>query len=219
MRFRFSDSLGNLGLSSEIDRWDDADLMSRLWNRDPTVWFDPPVDELSNRLGWLDLPVTARDDLPMIRSIADQAVAAHVHDVVLCGMGGSSLAPEVFTSSLQRAAHHPTVSVLDTTHPDAVVGLSQQLDLASTWFIISSKSGGTLETRSFMEFFWEAVQQQSDTPGEQFIAITDPGSDLATTATERAFRTVFLADPNVGGRYSALTHFGLVPAAMAGVRC
>ena len=217
MKFRFSNSLENLGLKPEIDRWNDADLMQRLWDLDPTVWFDPPVDEVSDRLGWLNLPVTTLDDLDAIRAIADQAVAADVHDVVLCGMGGSSLAPEVFSSSMPRASGHPKVRILDTTHPDAIADLSHRLDHAATWFIVSSKSGGTLETRSFMEYFWEKVRQQSSTPGDQFIAITDPGSSLAATATQRDFRAVFLADPTVGGRYSALSHFGLVPAAIGGV--
>lgn len=216
MRIVLAGSLRDLGIADQIRRWADADLMKRLWSRDPTVWAAEPADEITNRLGWLNLPESSTQHIAEIEKLAAEARTSDITHVVLCGMGGSSLAPEVFAGSLPTAEGCPDLIVLDSTHPDAVNGVADRIDLTSTWFIIASKSGGTLETRSFMEFFWESVTRVSDSPGAQFIAITDPGSELATIGRSRDFRAVFLADPDVGGRYSALTHFGLVPAALIG---
>lgn len=216
MRIEFAGSLADLGIESEVSRWSESDLITRMWARDRSVWFDQPTEEITDRLGWLDLPQTSRADLESIAGLSETALADGVRTVVLCGMGGSSLAPEVFAASLPVPSGCPQLIVLDSTHPDAVAAVSGRIDLSSTWFIISSKSGGTLETRSFMEYFWAQTSAQSDRPGDRFIAITDPGSSLEAVAVERDFRAVFLANPDVGGRYSALTHFGLVPASLIG---
>lgn len=191
-------------------------IIERIWKRDATVWTDPVEPEITNRLGWLNLSETSRPLLPTIEALADAALVEGITDVVLCGMGGSSLAPEVFASSIPHADGYPSLTVLDTTHPDAVASVTNGLTLNSTWFVISSKSGGTLETMSLFEHFWAAVAQTSPNPGRQFIAVTDPGSSLAELADARDFRATVLADPNVGGRYSALTAFGLVPAGLTG---
>ena len=132
-------------------------------------------------------------------------------------MGGSSLAPEVFQATFGNAAGYPRLLVLDSTHPAAVLSVADSVDLGSTLFIVSSKSGGTLETLSFFRYFWARVSELHDDPGRQFVAVTDPGSFLERLATERGFRRIFSAPPDVGGRYSALTEFGLVPAAAIGV--
>jgi glucose-6-phosphate isomerase len=185
----------------------DAELVERIWARDASVWAG--ADE-AQWLGWLDEPVRMRERVGEIVDLRDG-----MHDdgvdsvVVLLGMGGSSLAPEVFRRTFGDHAFH----VLDTTHPSAVARLRDRLPLDETFFIVSSKSGGTIETRSHADFFWEAVGGN----GRQFAAITDPGSELEALARERGFRAVFHGEPTIGGRYSALSVFGLVPALLMGV--
>ena len=201
-------------VDERLDRWTEADFAVRFWDRDPTLWFDPPREEISNRLGWL-CPGCG-EGLDSINSFAAQAKAEGVTDVVLMGMGGSSLAPEVF-SSVFRHADGPRLTVLDSTHPAAVAGVADEIDPSTTLFIVASKSGTTLETMSFFRFFWERTSAAVDAPGNRFIAITDPDSELARLGADREFRAVFLAPPDVGGRFSALIDFGLVPAALIGV--
>jgi transaldolase/glucose-6-phosphate isomerase len=197
-------------------RWERDDLMARLWRKDPTVWFDPPRPEIDDRLGWLDLPASSRALVPRLAQLASQARAEGVTDVVLCGMGGSSLAPEVFARTLPVPDGYPRLTVIDTTHPDAVGAVTERTDPTTTWYLVSSKSGGTLETMSLFRHFWARAGASVADPGSHFLAITDPGSSLEQLAHERGFREVVLADPNVGGRYSALSAFGLVPAALIG---
>jgi transaldolase/glucose-6-phosphate isomerase len=182
-----------------------SELVERIWERDPTVWTGH--DE-AKWLGWLDEPLRMRQRVGELVEFAAGA-AADVGDVVLLGMGGSSLAPEV----LRRAFGHDRFHVLDTTHPRAIRRLADSLDLERTLFVAASKSGTTLETRSHLEFFWERAGKRS----RQFAAITDPGSELEQLAHERKFRGVFAGEPSIGGRYSALSAFGLVPAALMGV--
>ncbi len=215
MKIVLAESLADLGSTEHITRWSEDNLMARLWAKDPTVWFDEPTAEIVDRLGWLDLPESSARHIPELSDLA-QAARDDVHHIVLCGMGGSSLAPEVFAATLPSQSGSPELIVIDSTHPDSVARVAARIDIETTWFIIASKSGGTLETRSLMEFFWARASLVTEAPGEHFIAITDPGSELAELAHARGFRAVFLADPDVGGRYSALTHFGLVPAALIG---
>ena len=203
-------------IDTTLARWDSAGLMARLWSKDPTVWFDPPQPEIDDRLGWLDLPTSSRALAPTLSHLASQALAEGVTDVVLCGMGGSSLAPEVFARTLPVPDGHPTLTVIDTTHPDAVAAVTERTDPTTTWYLVSSKSGGTLETMSLFRHFWATARATVEDPGSHFLAITDPGSSLEQLAHERGFREVVLADPHVGGRYSALSAFGLVPAALIG---
>ncbi|MDQ3995236.1 MAG: glucose-6-phosphate isomerase [Actinomycetota bacterium] len=184
---------------------DTAELVERIWARDATLWTG--ADE--NRwLGWLDEPSRMQERIPELESFADSVRADGITDVVLAGMGGSSLAPEVLRRTLGSERFH----VLDTTHPDAVRALAQRLDFARTLFLIASKSGTTLETRCHMEYFWET----SGGRGDAFVAITDPGSALESEARERGFRAVWSGEPTIGGRYSALSVFGMVPAALMG---
>jgi transaldolase/glucose-6-phosphate isomerase len=180
------------------------ELVERVWARDPTLWTGK--DE-ARWLGWLDEPRRRREDIDLLLTLADD-VEGQFDDIVLLGMGGSSLAPEV----LRRAFGGDRMHVLDTTHPRAVRSLADGLDLARTLFISSSKSGTTLETRSQTDYFWRKVPR-----GEQWVTITDPGSPLEELALERDFRAIFPGEPTIGGRYSALSPFGLVPAALLGV--
>jgi transaldolase/glucose-6-phosphate isomerase len=182
-----------------------AELVERLWARDSTLW----TGRDENRwLGWLDEPLRMRQRVAELEAFASGTVG-QFDAVVLLGMGGSSLAPEV----LRRTFESDHLQVLDTTHPAAVRRASESLDPARTLFLVSSKSGSTLETRCHLDFFWE----WSGGRAEAFGAITDPGSELEALARERGFRAVFAGEPTIGGRYSALSVFGMVPAALIGV--
>ena len=181
-----------------------SELTARIWERDATAWTGK--DE-AQWFGWLDEPLRMEEQLDAIKRLADTWSGA-VDDIVLCGMGGSSLAPEV----LRRLFDVRNFHVLDTTHPAAIRALESGLDLDRTAFVASSKSGTTLETRSHLEYFWEKTKRP-----ERFAAVTDPGSDLEHTARERGFAGVFNGEPTIGGRYSALSPFGIVPAVLMGI--
>ena len=185
-----------------------AELVERIWERDSTVWTG---NGESQWLGWLDEPMHARERLADYRATAERALDG-VDDVVLLGMGGSSLAPEVLRRTFAIERFH----VLDTTHPAAVRALAEATDPARTLVVAASKSGGTIETRSQLELLWERA---AGVPGRgrRFLAITDPGSDLDRLARERDFAGVVYGEPTIGGRYSALSPFGLVPAALMGI--
>lgn len=204
-------------VDARLAEWRAAGLGRRLWAKDPTVWFEEPVAEIADRLGWLDLPGAMAGQIEGIERFADQVCAEGTRHVVLLGMGGSSLAPEVFAAALGGGAHYPELIVLDSTHPKAVLDVERRIDIARTLFLVSSKSGTTLETLSLFRTFWQRAGQSGSGPGRRFAAITDAGSPLADLAAGRGFRNTFLAPPDVGGRYSALSVFGLVPAALAGM--
>ncbi|PSQ90155.1 MAG: phosphoheptose isomerase, partial [Bacteroidetes bacterium QH_2_63_10] len=199
-----------------LQTWKTDDFACRLWRRDPTLWADEDTPEITNRLGWLTLPDRMQEEAEKITAFAD-AVKDDFDDVVVLGMGGSSLAPDVFGKVFDAPDGYPEPTVLDSTHPEAVLALSGDLDLERTLFVVASKSGTTTETLSFFRYFWDRVSGVTETPGDHFVANTDPGSNLEELGRERNFRAVFLAPPDVGGRYSALTPFGLVPAALMGV--
>jgi len=193
-------------------------IVERIWAHDHTVW-KPQPDEITNRLGWLHLPETMPAEVARLEAFAREIRAAGYTQALLLGMGGSSLAPELFSKTVGWVANPPYLAVLDSTDPGAVLAHANRLDPAHTLFIVSTKSGGTVETFSFFKFFynWAADALGVERVGEHFVAITDPGSGLAATAETYRFRTTFLNDPNIGGRFSALSHFGLVPAALVGV--
>lgn len=199
-------------VAERLRAWERDDFGSRLWEGDHALWSAKPVPELTDRLGWLRAPAGALEELPRWRDFAEEARPG-LERAVLLGMGGSSLAPEVFWKTFGAAPGYPELMVLDSTHPAAVREAAARLDPERTLFLVSSKSGGTLETLSLFRFFWERTGRS----GSRFAAITDPGSGLETLALERDFRRVFHAPPDVGGRYSALTAFGMVPAALLGM--
>ena len=191
--------------------WREAGAGGRLWGRDHRLWSAEPVAELEDRLGWLELPRTMPALLDQLEPFAEEAAAAGLDTVALVGMGGSSLGAEM----LQEALGDPRrLRVADSTHPDAVRALVDGLNPERTVFVVSSKSGTTVETDSLMRFFWNWLEERVAEPGRQFVAVTDPGSKLGETARERGFRRLFEAPADVGGRYSVLASFGLVPAAL-----
>jgi transaldolase / glucose-6-phosphate isomerase len=181
------------------------EIVERIWARDPALWTG--ADE-ARWLGWLDEPWRIREDVDLLLQFAEQVVD-RVDAVVLLGMGGSSLAPEVIKRTFRQEAFH----VLDTTHPQAIRDLEAGLDVSRTLFVSASKSGSTLETRSHTDYFWERTGRR----GDLFAAITDPGSELEQLARDREFAAIFAGEPTIGGRYSALSAFGMVPAALMGV--
>jgi transaldolase / glucose-6-phosphate isomerase len=192
-------------------------IASRIWAHDHTVWADSP-DEITNRLGWLDCPQNMAAEAAGLANFAAEIQAEGFTHVLLLGMGGSSLAPEVF-SKIFAGQTALILYILDSTYPAYVLEYTRTLDPAHTLYVVSTKSGGTVETLSFFKhFFNHAI----DTLGlekarQHFIAITDPGSGLETLMRANQIRRIFLNDPNIGGRYSALSHFGLVPAALLGI--
>ena len=210
--------LGGLAdaVEGRLGSWADDDVAERIWAKDHTVWVDELQPEIVDRLGWLTLPEAMQDHVEDIEWFVDQVLAEDLEEVVLLGMGGSSLAPEVFARTFGTAEGHLDLRVLDSTHPRAVSALAADIDPAHTLFVVASKSGTTVEPLSLFSFFWERVAEVTATPGRHFVAITDPGSPLVDLASDRGFRKTFTAIPDVGGRYSALTHFGLVPAALVG---
>jgi transaldolase/glucose-6-phosphate isomerase len=196
----------------------DQRILERIWQHDHTVW-KPAPDEISNRLGWLDIAERMRGQIDDLQIFTDQLFKDGYTQALLLGMGGSSLAPDLFTHVLANPARGLQLEVLDSTHPEAVRAHQERLDPGRTLFIVSTKSGGTEETLSFFRYFynWAAQALGVEHTGEHFIAITDPGSKLVELAERYHFRQVWLNNPNIGGRYSALSYFGLLPAALCGV--
>jgi len=196
----------------------DNGIIARVWAHDHTLW-KPEPSEIANRLGWLHSPDVMVEQLQSIAALVDGIRADGYTHALLLGMGGSSLAPEVFRNAFGVRQGYLDLAVLDSTDPGAVGVYAERLDPARTLYIVSTKSGGTVETFSFFRFFYNRVVDAvgRDRAGAHFIAITDPGSALAETAQQYRFRTTLLNDPNIGGRYSALSFFGLAPAALIGV--
>lgn len=201
-----------------IKKLKDEKVIDRIWKKDFTVWNNDPT-EISNRLGWLDsVEVTSRS-LNEINHFVDEVKVAGYTNVLLMGMGGSSLAPEVFRLTFGVKEGYLDLAVLDSTHPEVVMDYAKKLNPAKTLYIVSTKSGGTVETISFMKFFYNYALHilGKEEVGKHFAAITDPGSGLQKIAEGLNFRKIFLNDPNIGGRFSALSLFGIVPAALIGV--
>ena len=197
-----------------------ADILPRIWRLDHTVWHENPT-EISNRLGWLTSPRAMQAETADLADFTAEIHSAGITDVLLLGMGGSSLAPELFSLIFGNGGQGDglRLGVVDTTAPETMTHLAESHDPATTLFIVATKSGGTVETLSAFKFFynWVSAALGREQAGYHFAAITDPGSSLVTLAEQYAFRRIFLNDPNIGGRYSVLSHFGLVPAALVGV--
>lgn len=194
-----------------------SNIASRIWAHDYTVWATRP-DEITNRLGWLHCPENMARQAAELAQFAVEIQTEGFTHILLLGMGGSSLAPEVF-SRIFAGQTTLTLNILDSTHPAYVLEVTRSFDPARTLYITSTKSGGTVETLSLFKYFFNHATEKLglETARQHFIAITDPGSGLETLMRANQIRRIFLNDPNIGGRYSALSHFGLVPAALIGV--
>jgi glucose-6-phosphate isomerase len=199
-------------IDNRLKRAVDQEVARRVFDRDDTLWGPAGQPEVSNRLGWLDVHERLLAEVDDLHAFARQARADGLTEAVVLGMGGSSLAPEVFRRSFGTREDGLILHVLDSTDADAVRDVEAEIDVAKALFVVSSKSGGTIETLSAYNYFWDRTGGN----GSQFVAITDPGTSLQKLAEERGFRRVFVNDPNIGGRYSALSYFGIVPAALLG---
>ncbi len=218
MRFALGPYEG--AVRSATDALTSARAAERIFARDATFWGGDDARQRSaaNRLGWLDVASTMRGRVGELRSIAEQVRADGFADAVLLGMGGSSLAPEVLRRSFGALPGWPRLHVLDTTDPATIDAVARAIDPGRTLFFVSSKSGTTIEPNCLFEFFSDVVRgAKGDRAGENFVAVTDPGTQLERLASERDFRHVFTNPADIGGRYSALSYFGLAPAAVAGI--
>jgi transaldolase/glucose-6-phosphate isomerase len=202
-----------------LDRLATADFLKRIWAHDATLWSSEADDVavIKKSLGWLDIPQHMLEEVPALRKFANDA-KDHFEAAVVCGMGGSSLAPDILADTFGRTAGYPQLYVLDSTCPQQIKELEAKIAVAETLFIISSKSGTTTEPNAFYAYFHEKVTKQvgASASGRNFVAITDPGSSLDKEAKESSFRADFENDPNIGGRYSALSFVGIAPSALAG---
>jgi glucose-6-phosphate isomerase len=214
-RWQFSTSLTQ-AVQATIQDWRDNRKMARLWQGDASLWTN---DDESKWLGWLRVVEEQRQNLQPLLEVQAEAARAGFAHALLLGMGGSSLCPEVFKITFGKQSGHPELHVLDSTDPAQVKAIEEQVDLARTLFIVASKSGSTLEPNIFKQYFYTRAQEAvgKEKAGERFVAITDPGSKMQQVAERDHFRKIFFGLPSIGGRYSALSNFGMVPAAVMGL--
>ena len=213
--YNLPDALAS-AVKKTIDDWSSGQKNRRLWNHDASLWTG--TDE-ATWLGWIDVVQEQIAGQTALRRLADEVKSSGFSDILLLGMGGSSLCPEVLEKTFGRIAGFPQLHVLDSTDPAQVKAFESKIDLTKSLFVVSSKSGTTLEPNIFKQYFFERVKQTvgPDKAGSRFIAITDPGSKMQQVAESDHFRHVFPGVPSIGGRYSALSNFGMVPAALMGL--
>ncbi|GAA4495153.1 hypothetical protein GCM10023172_06400 [Hymenobacter ginsengisoli] len=207
-------------VEAEINSLNSQDFTNRFWHKDATLWTQNAEAQQSIRsfMGWLDSPEVLSKAVADIKHFVQEVKAAGFQHVVVMGMGGSTMAPIVFQRSFRQGQGDLPLSILDTTDPGTVAELEAELPLRHTLFIVASKSGTTAEPLAFGDYFYDKMKAiKSDKAGENFVAITDPGSKFVTQATQEGYRKIFLNFAEVGGRFSALTYFGLVPAALYGI--
>ena len=213
-------SLGNLlpEVESTLAKMERDRVSSRIWDKDHTVW-KPSPEEITDRLGWLNIMDVMDEQVGTLKAFADEVREAGFQHVVVLGMGGSSLGPEVLRQTFGKSDTYPELIVLDSTVPDSVKSVTDSIDPARTLFLVSSKSGTTIEPNSLYRHYRSLVEQlvDKDQVGQNFVAVTDPGTPLVNMAREAGFRRIFPNPSDIGGRYSVLSYFGLVPAALAGL--
>ena len=203
-------------VKATASEWQSSNKMQRLWDRDASLWTG---DDEAKWLGWLDITEYQIAHPVELRNLAKEVWSAGFKDVLLLGMGGSSLCPEVLRMTFGKIAGYPNLHVLDSTDPAQVKSFENKIDIARSLFIVSSKSGSTLEPNIFKQYFYERTKQAvgAGKAGSHFMAITDPGSKMQKVAEEGQFRHIFYGRPSIGGRYSALSNFGMAPAAVIGI--
>lgn len=203
-------------VQASVKEWGDGNKVRRLWERDPSLWTNQDEDQW---LGWLGITDEQLDHLQLLTGLVEETKRRGFTDVLVLGMGGSSLCPDVMKRTFGKQAGYPELHVLDSTDPAHIKAVEESINLASTLFIVSSKSGSTLEPNIFMPYFFDRVQHIVGTreAGQRFIAITDPGSTLQQVAEASGFRHLYFGRLSIGGRYSALSNFGMVPAALTGI--
>lgn len=217
---RFSLNGFEAAVSEAIEEVGSENFLERLWAKDPTLWKTAPEDRklIKEALGWVALADVMDDHVGDIEGFAKEVKEAGFRDAVLLGMGGSSLAPLVFSEAFGSAPGYPRLTVLDSTDPEAISAVAKAIDPEKTLFIVSSKSGSTIEPLSLFEFFHEKLSSTlGEAAGNNFVAITDPGTPLEGFARKYGFRKLFTNPGDVGGRFSVLSYFGLVPAGLIGM--
>lgn len=203
-------------VDATVNDWKTNDKVNRLWKGDTSLWTKDGEDKW---LGWLRIAQEQANELKHLSSFAQDLKDARFAHALLLGMGGSSLCPEVLKVTFGKQPGYPQLHVLDSTDPAQIESIENQIDLAKTLFIVASKSGSTLEPNIFKQYFFDLVEKtaRKGEAGKQFVAITDPGSNMQKVAESDGFRQIFFGEPSIGGRYSALSNFGLVPAAVMGL--
>jgi len=206
------------GVEATLANLKQRDIVGRIWRKDHTVW-KPDPGEITDRLGWLTITDLMRGQVATLQSFANEVREAGFRHVVLLGMGGSSLGPEVLRQTFGSEAGYPELIVLDSTVPARVKTIAETINPARTLFLVSSKSGTTVEPNTLFQYFRSLVASAlgEEKTGYNFVAITDSGTPLVNLATEQKFRRSFINPPDIGGRYSILSFFGLVPAALMGI--
>ena len=210
----------NTAVRSGLPKLQKQDFARRLWARDPSLWKTEPAHQriIKDALGWLTVPQHMLGELDSLRQFVEEVRGEGYKHAVVLGMGGSSLCPDVCRATFGTAPGFLDLQVLDSTVPASVAQIEKSIDLKKTLFLVSSKSGSTVEPLSFYAYFSYLVERaKGDRAGENFVAVTDPGTSLEKLAREKRFRRVFYGQADIGGRYSALSNFGIVPAALAGV--
>lgn len=194
-------------------------IVNRLWEKDYSIWRseEEHKNSILNRLGWLNSIALMKENAEHLLSFGNEIKNAGFTHVVVLGMGGSSLCPDVCRVTFGSAPGFPQLLVLDSTNPTSVLRIEKQINLTTTLFIVASKSGGTTETNMFYKYFYERVGSVKKNPGDNFIAVTDAGTAMENIAKEKQFRKIFLNPQDIGGRYSALSYFGFVPMALIGM--
>ncbi|HEY8314748.1 MAG TPA: bifunctional transaldolase/phosoglucose isomerase [Candidatus Baltobacteraceae bacterium] len=218
-RVALSLGAGNGAYDAALQTLATNEFLKKLWAKDPTLWSDDAghAEIIKHALGWLEIPQHILESVPNLQTFAKDAASHFTHAVVL-GMGGSSLAPDIMRATFGKTDGYPQLHVLDSTDPQQIRELEASIDVPNTLFVVASKSGTTTEPDAFYRYFHALVTKAvgSAKSGSHFVAITDPGTELEKEAKAQGFRATFVNDPNIGGRYSALSFFGMVPAALAG---
>ncbi|MGE5313827.1 MAG: glucose-6-phosphate isomerase [Acidobacteriota bacterium] len=206
-------------VQSTLSAFQEQDIINRLWKKDHTIWRSEEVHRKSilNRLGWLTSVELMQSRAGELAAFAGEIKNAGFTHAVVLGMGGSSLCPDVCRATFGSAPGFPQLLVLDSTNPSSVARIEQAIDIATTLFIVASKSGGTTETNTFYQYFYDCVGKAKENPGENFVAVTDADTKMESIAKQMQFRKIFINPGDIGGRFSALSYFGLVPMAVIGM--
>jgi transaldolase/glucose-6-phosphate isomerase len=218
-RLTFSPGKYADAMQTALKEAEEADAVRRIWRKDAALWKTDEAHQkiIRDSLGWLTVIDTMAGGASDLERFAAEIREAGFKHVLVCGMGGSSLCPEVLRQTFGKQNDSPELLVLDSTDPDTIASLTERIDVTRTLFVVSSKSGTTTEPLAFYKYWFVEARQKSEQPGKNFVAVTDPGTLMEQMATRDHFRKIFLNPPDIGGRYSALSYFGLVPAALQGL--
>jgi glucose-6-phosphate isomerase len=206
-------------VETAIQNADQGHVPKKIWSKESSLWKSDEASQklIGNSLGWLTVPDKMLAVVDELNDFSAEIRNQGFRHVMVCGMGGSSLCPEMLARTFGKREGYPELLVLDSTDPDVIADLASRIDIQHCLFVIASKSGSTTEPNVFYKFWYDQLSKASRNPGDNFVAITDPGSPMVDVATELNFKNIFLNQADIGGRYSALSYFGMVPAALMGI--